>query len=229
VIVFDAARSWPGDVMPLAPHAALDAYDKRRALLGTRTATRLVIVGVGRIRASIPLIEQVERFPEPIELDAGVEDDVFEIDEARFDALVTRGLASRIGLAEAASPFIASYDEAHGLNAAVLARCAGRCELTGIGDRTVSAGVIRPVPDGGAAHVSNMLALTEPLWPLFTDFAIAIAQDDRILADLSAVPPDIRAMFNADGRLRRPANGKLGPRDEFLAWHRAQFLRRIRA
>ena len=220
----------------LAPHPMFAAQHGRSVLFAHCVLNTVLAAGMGRMMADpdAPRLVDIVHFAqpmhiEPLRIEDGVVAGPFEIPAERFDAVVARGLASIAGLAEAASGFSTSAAELSWLIERVRARSGGACELTGIADRSVSIGVIQPVPLGGARHPSNMLALTEPLWPLFSDFALSLGPAGEIMADLSLVPPGIRRVLNPGGRLRWNGDAAERPREKFLAWHREQFWARLRA
>jgi hypothetical protein len=217
--------------MALAPHKLFAAHHDQRVLIAHPVLNTVLAAGLGRMMADAdaPCLIDIEPFAQPVRIEDAVADEPFEISAERFDALMTRGLATTAGLAEAAVGFTTSQAELTWLIERVRARSGGACELTGIADKSVSIGVIQPVPLGGARHPSNMLALTEPLWPLFSQFALSLGPAGEILVDLSLVPPDIRVVLNPNGRLRWNGDAAERPREKFLAWHRDQFWARLRA
>jgi hypothetical protein len=106
----------------------------------------------------------------------------------------------------------------------------GLCAYSGV---PVSAGEgsatpIQPTSLGGRVHVRNFIYLHDEPARLFNNFAWTIGPDMEIIADAYAMTTKLLSTINASGKLLHGDNPADWPDERALAWHREQFLQRLR-
>lgn len=105
------------------------------------------------------------------------------------------------------------------------------CAFTGLrfinggGRAEVDAAHIRPVGDNhrGSDSVRNGLALSKTVHWLFDRGIVAVSDDLRILESPRGLPPRMRDLMNADGRIQVPSRMAQQPHPVNLAYHREMF------
>ncbi|WP_298430315.1 HNH endonuclease [uncultured Jannaschia sp.] len=109
----------------------------------------------------------------------------------------------------------------------------GRCAISGLrlrnggGRAEVQAAHIRPVADGGPDVVPNGLALSGTLHWMFDRGLVSVAEDHRILVSHNKVDAETaRRLFAPDMRLRLPADPRMRPHPDYLAYHREEVFGR---
>lgn len=143
-------------------------------------------------------------------------------------------------LQESAAPFEPeqvsppSLETLRGLYAAVLQNYSYTCAMTG---RTFAAPKdllhdelritpIRPLPLGGALHVSNFLCLENEADAALRAGHISVGPKLQLIADLSRIDPELLERLSPNGRLRLPVSEVAQPDPASLAFHREHiFLR----
>lgn len=88
-------------------------------------------------------------------------------------------------------------------------------------DLNVSA--IHPLGDGGSLHTSNFLVLSKTAAEAFNRGHLTVSGDYSLIADLSAIDPELLEALNPLGRLILSSNRDFWPDLDQLAYHR-QFI-----
>jgi len=100
------------------------------------------------------------------------------------------------------------------------------CAMTGVqitnakGLIEVEAAHIRPVEDRGPDSVRNGLALTRSIHWMFDRGLVSADNDGTILLDKVRIPPKIKGILNASGKLILPERAELQPHPRYLQYHR---------
>lgn len=120
------------------------------------------------------------------------------------------------------------------LYASVLADYGYACAMTGAQfgppqdflHEDLQLAAIRPLPSGGALHVSNFLCLQTTAAEAFRQGHIGVGPSYQLIADLSRIDPELLEQINPSGRLRLPVSEIARPDAAALAFHRdTVFLR----
>ena len=107
------------------------------------------------------------------------------------------------------------------------------CAMTGIqlingrGRSETEAAHIRPVGDGhnGPDTVRNGLALSRTVHWMFDRGLVSLTDDYEILMVEQSVPESVRSLFNADNRIRLPADSVSSPHRQYLEYHRQHIFK----
>lgn len=105
---------------------------------------------------------------------------------------------------------------------------AGRCSFSGIPTQDGAAYIIRPVQQGGIWHASNFLFLDREPGEQFAAFGWTLGPALEILLNASAIIPGLAETVPQGGKLALGAAISATPDEDAVAWHRAQFLARLR-
>ncbi len=87
---------------------------------------------------------------------------------------------------------------------------------------------IRPLALGGQEHVRNFIYLHDEPARLFNNFAWTVGPDLEIIADAYAMTTSMLSTLNAAGKLLVSDHPRERPDERALAWHREQFMQRLR-
>jgi hypothetical protein len=87
---------------------------------------------------------------------------------------------------------------------------------------------IRPLALGGREHVRNFIYLHDEPARLFNDFAWTVGPNLEIVADTYAVTSSVLSTANPSGKLMVSDDPTQWPDERALAWHREQFMQRLR-
>ncbi|UYY57082.1 HNH endonuclease [Sphingomonas sp. S2-65] len=105
-----------------------------------------------------------------------------------------------------------------------------RCAATGLrmvdggGKAEAQAAHIWSVADGGPDVVQNGIALSTTAHWLFDRHFISLDDECRLLVSHDKVPSELIRLFPQPGeRIHLPADPRLYPRHDYVAWHRARF------
>lgn len=91
-----------------------------------------------------------------------------------------------------------------------------------------SATPIQPASLGGWVHVRNFIYLHDEPARLFNSFAWTVGPDMEIIVDAFAMTTSMLSKINPGGKLLVGDNRDDWPDERALAWHREQFLQRLR-
>ena len=208
--VFVAARSGSGDLM-IRAIATLERF----ASSGTSSSAVLV-----NMRA-LPVEKKVAEGPEKA---------VFSLwEDAEMDFTQTNTSLPYPGLDEAATAFV-SLDIYGEIARQVREDRDSRCSFSGvevsIGEGTATP--IVPLDSGGKVHARNFIFLHDEPAQLFTQFGWTIGPDLEIIADAWATGTSVLSTINSTGKLLVGEDQRQWPDERALAWHRQQFLDRLR-
>lgn len=91
-----------------------------------------------------------------------------------------------------------------------------------------SATPIQPVSLGGRVHVRNFIYLHDEPAAMFSRFAWTVGPELEIIADAHAVTAQMLSTVNPTGKLVISDDPADRPDERALAWHREQFMQRLR-
>ncbi|WP_157959828.1 hypothetical protein [Devosia submarina] len=104
------------------------------------------------------------------------------------------------------------------------------CSFSGV-ETAFSEGLATPIQPqalGGREHVRNFIYLHDEPAQLFNSFAWTVGPDLEIVADAYAMTTQILVTVNPTGKLLVSDDPRQRPDERALAWHREQFLQRLR-
>lgn len=198
----------------------------------------LDFIGQGRIRSAglgdgaerVVTLDPYAAFVAPVpgeaERDMPGARRLLELDDGRFDEILTLSRPSEPSEAdEAAASFASGPTEATymAVRDQVLRAWRHRCAFTGVPDAAstpLNIVAIRPRDQGGPLHVGNYLPIAAELERAWRSGHFSVGENHRILGDLYRLAPEDQDSMVALFRMLLPDDPKDYPDAELLAWHR---------
>lgn len=152
---------------------------------------------------------------------------------ATFDLLRSQGLTVDRPQFEEAVQQSDSLANLRSLRRIVLARCGGRCELTGQSDagrrvrEDVHITTIKPLWAGGEANPGNCFAFSQRAEDAFAHFHFTVGGNGEVIVNHACMDAELIEAINPVGRMGFAQNSVHKPQQRFLAWHREQFFTSI--
>ena len=178
----------------------------------------------GRTRVHLEQINSLLS-PVPVFAELPSRQAIFEIDNEIFEGVIAQGTGDA-QFDEETTRFrgFSSRDILDQLARQSRRRCVFSDVITYKGVATI----IRPLSEGGSAHVSNFLFLDREPSELFTRQCWTVGPSFGIILDTQSAGPDLMQTVNAQGVLALGERSETWPDRSALAWHRQQFFHRNR-